>query len=123
MRYTLATINGGGYIRLLGRGDIVHRETRDIPSLGVSCFEKIAEAKELLKEVKGFACRHCGNRDIHSAGCGSDSHLEHPICLVLTKQGGVEAIYVFKTAEEKVKKLLKIWSGCYGNWPVKVFNG
>ena len=103
MPYVLATINKGGFIKLLDRHTVVHRETLSIHTSGESCFSRIDGAKSNLANVN----------------IKGDQELK--IALALRKDGGVESIWVFPDSETELKQRLRIWSGCYGAWPVKKF--
>jgi hypothetical protein len=104
MSYVLATINRGGFIKLLDKRSTVHRETLDLHTSGESCYARIEAAKANHLNAKVFPS-------------------EEGVVLQLRKDGGVASVYTTKANTEEVKRLLRIWSGCYEAWPVKVFNG
>lgn len=104
MSYVLATIDRGGFIKLLDRRTMVHRETLSLHTSGESCYATMEAAKANYLQVKPF------------------DTLEK-LLLKLRKDGGVESIWTTEEHMESVKKLLRIWSGCYGAWPVKKLNG
>lgn len=43
---------------------------------------------------------------------------ECPLVLALTDEGGVSSIACPAEIMPEVKQRLKIWSGCYGSWPL-----
>lgn len=103
MSYVLGTINTSGHIRLLDRNTTVHRETRSIHTTGESCYSRLATAKSNFLKVKTI-------------------HKELRLVLSLDKQGGVDGIWVEPDKANLLRERLRIWSGCYGAWPVHFFN-
>jgi len=106
--YILAKIDTGGYITCEDRTSwdsrsgrkIVHKQTIDLDKNDhIRCFARLDMAKEALRDEE------------------SESFI-----LGLNDEGAAESIYCAPELEPTVKNRLKIWSGCYGSWPVRKLN-
>ena len=96
--YILAKIDRGGYIRCKDYSwKVVHKETINLDrDDSLRCFARLEMAKEALGEPE------------------TDEFI-----LGLDDDGTAESIYCRETQEPTIKDRLKIWSGCYGAWPVR----
>jgi hypothetical protein len=89
--YLRVHITDGGYIYPVATRSMVHRETRQLHLKHV-CSPTLDDTKPLL--LSGHAV------------------------LELTDEGGGSALWVRARDRERWDKLLRIWNGCYGAWPV-----
>ena len=99
--YFLAEIDDGGFIHAEFPHRTVHRESQ-FPWMGMTTFESLDKAKE---EFQPKSVRGC------------------PSLIVKFNAGGsVGELWVAPENEAIVKKRLRVWSGCYGAWPVRRLN-
>lgn len=94
--YMLATIDDGGYIRTRqGYASTVHRE---------SVFDYTAGT-------------HFQNRDVAVVARRNDQFI-----VTVGEDGRACELWVMPEELDRVKDRLRIWSGCYGSWPVRTLN-
>ena len=89
--YLKVLIDDYGYIRPSAGAGMVHKETRGMHQTYV-CSPMLNDAKPTLR-------------------------VGHAV-LELTEEGGGKALWVRGCDRERWDKLLKIWNGCYGAWPI-----
>lgn len=104
MSYVLGTIDRGGFIKLLDRRTMVHRETLSLHTSGESCYATLDAAKANYLQVKPYPA-------------------EEKLIIKLRKDGGVDSLWVVDKDRQEVQARLRIWSGCYGAWPLRKLNG
>jgi len=98
MFYMLATIDRGGFIKRIFAervGEVVHRESRYTHTVG--------------RTFLGFDSAKAARRD-------------DQLILRVGEDGGVCELWAVPGHIDEVRERLKIWSGCYGAWPVKQLN-
>lgn len=105
--YCTAKIDKGGYIivpdAIGGResfGSVVHRESNLPFRHQAEVYETLQEAKEIVPE---------------------DSN--PPLILEFNPGEGVSSVWCYAADDAIVRERLRIWSGCYGAWPVRRLNG
>lgn len=92
-------INRGGYI-YDDNNNMIHKETRNIGSRNIA-LDSTSVAKRML------------------LGAVEDTL---PIIMALADHGGVESLWVNKDDHEEIQQRLRIWSGCYGSWPLHILS-
>lgn len=80
--------------------NMIHKETRRINTHNL-VLDSLSAAKRMLLYT-------------------DDSSVS--LVMHLTDEGGVESMWVRKEHHDEVKQRLRIWSGCYGSWPLHILS-
>lgn len=104
--FAIAEIDTGGFVNAYlvdqtgERRRCVHKESR-LPFLTQPQYER-------LEWAKGDLCH---------------SKRSHPSLILQYEEGeGVTALWCNAADEKIVTERLRIWSGCYGRWPVRILS-